>query len=112
MLAEQGQWKRCLEGAKKINKNVLQKYVALYAVKLIRDGDCTMALDLYINYDAPVIEANFNIYKKISEDCLALPEDQAKKSNLWQKLRDFLFNLSQVIEIIYWAIAHLFKFFE
>lgn len=105
MLAEQGQWKRCLEKAKKINNAVLQKYIALYATQLIRESDCSSALELYINYGAPIIEANFNIYKRISTDCLALPEENARENNLWSKLRDFLFNLLQVKSELYFSIS-------
>lgn len=96
MLAEQGQWKRCLEKAKKISNAVLQKYIALYAAQLIRENESISALELYMNYGAPIIEANFNIYKRISTDCLALHEDVARENNLWPRLRDFLFNLLQV----------------
>lgn len=95
MLAEQGQWQRCLEKAKQISGPVLQKYVALYAAQLIRDGDCSSALSLYINYGAPPIEANFNIYSRIALDCFALREELAAEG-LWKNLRDFLYKLLQV----------------
>lgn len=95
MLAEQGQWQRCLDKAKQISSPVLQKYVALYAAQLIRDGDSVSALGLYMNYGAPPLEANFNIYTRIALDCFALREEQCV-DGLWRKLRDFLYRLLQV----------------
>ncbi|KNC30792.1 Intraflagellar transport protein osm-1 [Lucilia cuprina] len=97
MLAEQGQWQRCLDKAKQISSPVLQKYVALYAAQLIRDGDCISALELYINYGAPPIEANFNIYTRIALDFFALREEQLM-DGLWRKLRDFIYKLLQTLK--------------
>ena len=98
MLAEQGQWHRCLEKAKEISAPVLQKYTALYAAQLIREADASSALSLYLNYGAPPLEANFNIYKRIAMDCFALREEQASEG-LWKNLRDFLFKLLQVFKV-------------
>ncbi|XP_065359796.1 intraflagellar transport protein 172 homolog [Calliphora vicina] len=97
MLAEQGQWQRCLDKAKQISSPVLQKYVAIYAAQLIRDGDCISALELYINYGAPPIEANFNIYTRIALDLFALREEQLV-DGIWKKLRDFLYKLLQSLK--------------
>ncbi|XP_018787824.1 PREDICTED: intraflagellar transport protein 172 homolog [Bactrocera latifrons] len=97
MLAEQGQWLRCLDKAKQINEAVLQKYVALYAAQLIREGDCLTALSLYLTYGAPPLEANFNIYTRIAMDCFALREEQAKDDQ-WRNLRDFLYKLTKSLQ--------------
>lgn len=97
MLAEQGQWLRCLDKAKQINAAVLQKYVALYAAQLIREGDCLTALSLYLTYGAPPLEANFNIYTRIAMDCFALREEQAKDDQ-WRNLRDFLYKLMKSLQ--------------
>ncbi|XP_013113055.2 intraflagellar transport protein 172 homolog [Stomoxys calcitrans] len=96
MLAEQGQWQRCLDKAKQISPPVLHKYVALYAAQLIRDGDSVSALGLYMNYGAPPLEANFNIYTRIALDCFALREEECL-DGLWRKLRDFLYRLLQTL---------------
>ncbi|XP_043070065.1 intraflagellar transport protein 172 homolog [Drosophila bipectinata] len=93
LLAEQGQWQRCLEKAKQLNPQVLQKYVAVYAAQLIREGNCTTALGLYLTYGAPPIEAHYNIYTRIALDCLALREEQSEGGSLWRQLREFLFRL-------------------
>lgn len=97
MLTEQNQWQRCLDKAQQISTAVLQKYLALYATKLINEGDCKGALDLYLNYDAPAIEANFNIYKRIPMDCFSLREEETISTEVWRKLRDFLYKLIEVI---------------
>ncbi|KAH8278227.1 hypothetical protein KR044_002922 [Drosophila immigrans] len=93
LLAEQGQWQRCLDKAKQLNPSVLQKYVAAYAAQLIRDGDCSNALGLYSSYGAPAIEEHFNLYSRIALDCFSLREEQTEGGNLWQRLRDFLLRL-------------------
>ncbi|XP_017022793.1 intraflagellar transport protein 172 homolog [Drosophila kikkawai] len=98
LLAEQGQWQRCLEKAKQLNPAVLQKYVAVYAAQLIREGSSSTALGLYLSYGAPPIEAHFNIYTRIALDCLALREEQSKGGTLWRQLRDFLFRLLQSLK--------------
>ncbi|XP_068142396.1 LOW QUALITY PROTEIN: intraflagellar transport protein 172 homolog [Drosophila tropicalis] len=97
LLAEQGQWQRCLEKAKQLNPSVLQKYVAVYAAQLIREGNCAPALGLYLTYGAPPIEAHFNIYTRIALDCLALREEQTENGLLWRQLRDFLHRLMQAL---------------
>ncbi|XP_030372622.1 intraflagellar transport protein 172 homolog [Scaptodrosophila lebanonensis] len=97
LLAEQGQWQRCLEKAQQLNASVLQKYVALYAAQLIRDGNCISALKLYLSYGAPPIEAHFNIYLRIALDCFALREEQAA-DDVWRQLRDFLYKLLQSLQ--------------
>ncbi|KAL9903021.1 intraflagellar transport protein 172 homolog [Glossina fuscipes] len=96
ILAEQGQWQRCLDKAKQINTLTLQKYVALYAAQLIRENNCTQALQVYINYDSPAVEANFNIYKRIALDCFALREQAA--NGIWKNLRNFLYKLLQSLK--------------
>ncbi|KAH8365613.1 hypothetical protein KR093_002735 [Drosophila rubida] len=93
LLAEQGQWQRCLDKAKQLSPSVLQKYVAAYAAQLIREGDCSSALGLYLNYGAPPIEEHFNLYSRIALDCLSLREEQSEGGSLWQRLRDFLHRL-------------------
>ncbi|XP_023169799.2 intraflagellar transport protein 172 homolog [Drosophila hydei] len=95
LLAEQGQWQRCLEKAKQLSPSVLQKYVAAYAAQLIREGDSVSALGLYLSYGAPPIEEHFNIYARIAQDCLALREQQSEGGALWQRLRNFLHTLLQ-----------------
>lgn len=94
MLAEQGQWQRCLEKAKTLNAKVVHKYVALYAAQLIREDETVKAMALYLNYGVPAFEQNFNIYNRIALDCFGLREDVG--SGIWKDLRNFLFELNVV----------------
>lgn len=42
LLAEQGQWAKCLETAKPHGPQILHKYVALYATHLIKVSQCPL----------------------------------------------------------------------
>lgn len=55
LLAEQGQWLRCIEKAKSHSAPVLHKYVALYASHLLKDGFTVEALNLYKTHGTPAI---------------------------------------------------------
>lgn len=97
LLAEQGQWTRCIEKAKQHSAVVMHKYLALYATQLIRDNECVEALAAYIKYGAPPLQQNFNIYNRIAVDCIGLRETDGM--NVWKELRTFLFNLTQSIKL-------------
>ncbi|CAO1308118.1 unnamed protein product [Diamesa tonsa] len=97
LLAEQGQWTRCIEKAKQHNGPILQKYMALYAAQLIRDGESPAALNLYLTNGAPALSQNFNIYQRIAVECFGLREPDGM--NLWKELRVFLFQVVQAIKI-------------
>ena len=72
----------------------LNKYVALYAAHLIKDGGVVDAMRLYVRYGSPAAEQNFNIYKRIFQDVLAMPDtNTAKAYSLWAGLRDMLLDL-------------------
>ncbi|XP_055687572.1 intraflagellar transport protein 172 homolog [Lutzomyia longipalpis] len=95
LLAEQGQWTRCIEKAKQHSSPILQKYLALYAAQLIRDGDCTAALNLYLSHGVTANAQNFNIYNRIAVECLGLREPDGQ--SVWKNLRTFLHQLIQVL---------------
>lgn len=92
LLAEQGQWTRCIEKSKQHGGVVLQKYLAMYAAHLIREGDCVQALKLFLNYEAPPNPQNFNIYHRIAVDCFSMREPD-ESLTLWRELRNFLFGV-------------------
>lgn len=96
LLAEQGQWTRCIEKAKQNSSAILHKYLAMYAAQLIRDGDCTTALKLYLTYDTPAIPQNFNIYNRIAVECFGLREPDV--SHFWKDLRTFLYQVTQALK--------------
>lgn len=91
LLAEEGQWTRCIEKAKQHSGPVLQKYLALYAAQLIRDGECISALRLYLTHGVPALEQNFNIYDRIAIECFGLKEEEG--AAVWKELRNFLFQV-------------------
>ncbi|XP_063770977.1 intraflagellar transport protein 172 homolog isoform X3 [Pseudophryne corroboree] len=63
MYADRGQWEKCLDIAAQQNYKVLQKYVALFATHLIKDGSWEKALDLYVQHGAPASAQCDNMVK-------------------------------------------------
>lgn len=100
LLAEQGQWARCLEKAKSHSTPVLHKYVALNASQLLKDGYTLEALALYVEHGAPATSQNFNIYTRIALDIFALP-NIVDNYNIWSQLRRVLFELVSKIYLYY-----------
>lgn len=92
LLAEQGQWARCLEKAKSHSAPVLHKYVALNATQLLKDGYTLEALALYVNHGAPAMSQNFNIYTRIALDIFEM-SGISDNYNVWAQLRRALFEL-------------------
>lgn len=99
MLAEQGQWARCIEKAKTHNNApILHKYVALYAAKLLKDGFIKEALNLYSTHGAPAMPQNFNIYNHIATEIFALPDISGADSfGIWEQLRQMLYEIVELI---------------
>uniref|UniRef100_A0A8C2ZEP1 Intraflagellar transport protein 172 homolog n=1 Tax=Cyclopterus lumpus TaxID=8103 RepID=A0A8C2ZEP1_CYCLU len=96
MYAERGQWEKCLATASKQNFKILQKYVALYATHLIKEGEAPKALQLYVQHGAPPNPQNFNIYKRLFLDLINLPDTDGPESyRMWADLRDFLLQLCE-----------------
>ncbi|KAJ8934987.1 hypothetical protein NQ314_013074 [Rhamnusium bicolor] len=92
LLAEQGQWARCIEKAKAHNTPILHKYVALYAAKLLKDGFVVEALNLYSTYGAPAMPQNFNIYNHIATEMFGTNDLSGSDSySVWEQLRKMLF---------------------
>lgn len=91
LLAEQGQWSRCIEKAKTHSTPVLHKYVALYAAQLLKDGFIQDVLTLYNTYGAPAIPQNFNIYNRLCSEVFAMPDiSGAEGYGIWSQLRHIL----------------------
>ncbi|XP_044261133.1 intraflagellar transport protein 172 homolog [Tribolium madens] len=96
LLAEQGQWARCIEKAKTHNAPILHKYVALYAAKLLKDGFVKEALNLYSTHGAPAMPQNFNIYNHIASEIFALSDISGPESfSVWEQLRQMLFEINE-----------------
>lgn len=74
----------------------MHKYLAKYAAHLIHTNQSNNALQLYLQYGSPALPQNFNIYTKITLECLALRENEVVGT--WKDLRTFLFQLIQAIK--------------
>ncbi|KAK4876609.1 hypothetical protein RN001_009115 [Aquatica leii] len=111
LLAEQGQWLRCIEKAKNHSFPVLHKYVALYASHLLKNGFTVEAMSLYRTHGAPAIAQNFNIYTKIATDVFAQPGlSEPNQFETWVDLRQVLYdlniNLHSAVDIPVQSKAH------
>uniref|UniRef100_A0A8C9QX79 Intraflagellar transport protein 172 homolog n=1 Tax=Scleropages formosus TaxID=113540 RepID=A0A8C9QX79_SCLFO len=96
MYAERGQWEKCIETASKQNFKVLHKYLALYATHLIKEGETEKVLSLYTQHGVPANSQNFNIYKRLVQGLLDLPDkDCAEAYRMWADLRDVLQQLCE-----------------
>ncbi|KAJ8919865.1 hypothetical protein NQ315_006394 [Exocentrus adspersus] len=100
LLAEQGQWARCIEKAKAHNAPILHKYVALYAAKLLKDGFVVEALNLYSAHGAPAMPQNFNIYNHIATEIFGT-NDLSGPDNygVWEQLRHMLLEINEGLEV-------------
>lgn len=74
----------------------MHKYLALYAAHLIQNHDIVNALQLYLQYGAPALSQNYNIYMRIALECFALRESDGV--HIWKELRNFLFQLTSAIK--------------
>lgn len=92
LLAEQGQWIKCIDKAKALNAPTLHKYIALYATQLLKENLAHQALDLYNKHGTPALTQNFNIYGRIALDLFKSTEDLSYQQ--WSNLRQMLFNLN------------------
>ncbi|XP_066261495.1 intraflagellar transport protein 172 homolog [Euwallacea similis] len=101
LLAEQGQWVRCIEKAKAHNIiPILHKYVALYAAKLLKDGFVLEALNLYSTHGTPAMPQNFNIYNHIAAEMFGLSDLSGPDAyGTWEQLRQVLLELNEGLEI-------------
>lgn len=71
LYVEQGQWDKCIEIVIKQNYKILYKYVVLYVIYLIWEGNFVQLLVLYVQYGVFVNLQNFNIYKRIFIDMVS-----------------------------------------
>ncbi|KAJ8945935.1 hypothetical protein NQ318_016763 [Aromia moschata] len=100
LLAEQGQWARCIEKAKAQNAPILHKYVALYAAKLLKDGFVMEALNLYSTHGAPAMPQNFNIYNHIALEIFSAGDLSGPDGySAWEQLRKMLFEICEGLEV-------------
>ncbi|XP_014675210.1 PREDICTED: intraflagellar transport protein 172 homolog [Priapulus caudatus] len=99
MYVDRGQWDKAIDTAQQQNPKILHKYVALYATQLIKENNVEKAMDLYVKHGCPANAQNYNIYKRIVFDMLAMPGmDEPSSYRTWADLRDLLFDLSENIK--------------
>ncbi|XP_015905887.1 intraflagellar transport protein 172 homolog [Parasteatoda tepidariorum] len=120
LYAERNQWEKCLEVAQKQGMKVLHKYVAILAVKLIKERKEQKALSLYVNYGIPPMSQNFSIYRHIISAIFRMPDTFNHEAySLWSNLRNILFQLCQSLQKVsseecdefntYLTIAHYYS---
>ena len=63
LLANRGQWAKCLQTAENEGVEVLNKYVALYSAQLLQEGQPMYALNVFAQYGSSPNPANFNLYR-------------------------------------------------
>ncbi|XP_016392956.1 intraflagellar transport protein 172 homolog [Sinocyclocheilus rhinocerous] len=96
MYSERGQWEKCIDTASKQNFKVLQKYIALYATHLIKEGEAEKVLNLYTQHGVPAYSQNFNIYKRMFLELVSVRDrDCAEAYRMWADLRDVLLLLCE-----------------
>ncbi|EDV25844.1 uncharacterized protein TRIADDRAFT_24195 [Trichoplax adhaerens] len=94
MLAQRGEWEKCIENAKQQGPDVLSKYIARFAASLIKEGNTERAMELFVKYGAPANKANFNIYRRICSDLFSRNDLlDASSYRIWADLRSMLQNL-------------------
>lgn len=69
-LAKKGQWDKVFEEAKKQSPEVLHKFVAQRAAYFLKSNTPLQALQLYVQYEAPPMQQNFNLYHHLAETVL------------------------------------------
>lgn len=92
MLARKGQWAQLFETAKSQGASVLHKYVALRAAQLLKSDNVADALQLYVQFGAPLVSQNYNLYYHLGERVLNSGETSNEYTCL-AKLRGILLSL-------------------
>jgi len=95
LLAQQGDWERCMRESQREGEDCVAKYGAQYAKDLVNKGDYEGAVGVFQRYGAPPQPAVFDLYKRISHEILALdpPRDAAL-----QGLKEVLYKLVSGLE--------------
>ncbi|XP_015595286.1 intraflagellar transport protein 172 homolog [Cephus cinctus] len=96
ILARKGQWKQVFEAASNQSPELLHKYIAQHAAQLLKSGTPLEALRLYVQYGAPTITQNYNLYYRLSEMVLNFKESCNDYGYLSQ-LRTMLLSLTKSI---------------
>ncbi|KAI9351150.1 hypothetical protein DFJ73DRAFT_789886 [Zopfochytrium polystomum] len=95
LLMQRGEWEKCLETASGHGQEVLNKYLSMHAVSLIRDSNFDMAAQVIAKYGVFHSSNNYDIYLRLAREII----HNGSPAGL-TALREVLFKL-------YLFIAHL-----
>lgn len=90
LLCEQGQWKKCLERARK-NEGLLHHYAGKYVYHLLKQKQPVEAMHIYIEHGVPANKHHYPLYRGISEMIFMDPKMDSFEN--WMHLRNLLFQL-------------------
>uniref|UniRef100_A0A915BZY3 Intraflagellar transport protein osm-1 n=1 Tax=Parascaris univalens TaxID=6257 RepID=A0A915BZY3_PARUN len=100
LLIEKGLWEKALETAKQQNyQPLMDKYVALYATKLISQERFADAIEAFEKYGASSNPHNFNIYQRlISQVMNSRLEIAVGSYEVWSHLRNMLLLICESLD--------------
>lgn len=84
MMARKGQWSQLFEAASLQSPEVLHRFVARRAAQLLKSDSAPQALQLYVQYGAPAISQNFNLYLQLAESVLNATQQEYRYEVLSQ----------------------------
>jgi len=70
MMARKGQWSQVFEAANSQGPELLHRFVARRAAQLLKSDSASQALQLYVQYGAPAMPQNYNLYLQLAENIL------------------------------------------
>ncbi|XP_072763581.1 intraflagellar transport protein 172 homolog isoform X3 [Anoplolepis gracilipes] len=87
VMARKGQWSQVFDAASSQGPEMLHRFVARRAAQLLKSDAAPQALQLYVQYGAPAISQNFNLYLQLAESVLNTPRQDYR---YLAQLRDVL----------------------
>lgn len=93
LYAQRGDWVTCLQKAEGEGGVTLEKYVALYAAHLLKEGRPVDAVAQFVKYGAPANDANFNTYRYLVRGLLQWREPIPYKT--WGDARDMFMKVAK-----------------
>ena len=92
ILAQKGDWNKCLALAEKQGSEVLNRYLLRYTKMLLQEGQFKSAAQAFVRYGCPAIQAIFPFYKTIALEILTASKESelGTLKEMLQKLCDVL----------------------
>lgn len=91
LLCEQGQWKKCLDKARRQAANVFSMYLAKYVTHLLKHNQPEEAMSVYAEYGPPADKQHYALYKAIA--MIVFGNVQHDRLEIWIRLRDILYDV-------------------